>query len=160
MRRVRLLVCGDPMRGDDALADAVLEALPEHAAELVDARHVGQLMPDDLIGAPGPVIVLDAVDGPPPGEVVDLPLDALVEADSRGIRPGSSHALPLTLTLAIVERLAGSLPEGRLIGVAGASYDIGEPLSPRVREAVPRCAARLHHWIRVLAHESRTSRCA
>lgn len=158
MRRVTLLVCGDPMRGDDAVAAMIVDALPASTLALVEVRHVGQLMPDDLLGANGPLILVDAVEGPAPGEVVDVPLASLVDAHGAGISPASSHALPLPITMAIAQRLAGALPSGRFIGVAGAGYGIGAPLSPRVADAVPGCAARLNHWIRVLAHEGHGSR--
>jgi hydrogenase maturation protease len=160
MRRVTLLLCGEPMRGDDAVAAAVIAALPAGTLGMVDVRHVGQLMPDDLMSTDGPVILVDAVEGLTPGEVVDLPLASLAAAHAAGISPGSSHALPLPITLGIVERLRGGLPEGRFVGVAGAAYGIGAPLSGAVREAVPACAARLSHWIRVLAHGSRSPVCA
>ncbi len=157
MRNVVLLACGEPMRGDDALALAVLDALPPATRGMVEVRNVGQLMPDDLHGLNGAVIILDAVDGPPPGTVVDLPLSALADAHDHGVTPASSHALPLPVTLGIVGQLPGGLPEGRFIGVAGSAYTLGAPLSAIVRDAVPACAARVNHWVRALVHESRPS---
>jgi hydrogenase maturation protease len=155
MRTVVLLACGEPMRGDDALALAVLDALPATTRSLAEIRPIGQLMPDDLHGIDGAVIVLDAVDGPPPGTLVDLPLSALTEAYERGLTPASSHALPLPVTLGIVGRLAGGLPDGRFLGVAASDYTLGAPLSAAVRDAVPACAARVNHWVRALVHETR-----
>lgn len=157
MRHVVLLACGEPMRGDDALALAVLDALPATTRAMVEIRPVGQLMPDDLHGIDGAVIVLDAVEGPPAGTVIDLPLSALSEAYDRGISPASSHALPLPVTLGIVERLPGGMPDGRFLGVAAADYTLGAPLSPSVQEAVPDCAARVNHWVRALVHEAKPS---
>jgi hydrogenase maturation protease len=157
MRKVVLLACGEPMRGDDALAVAVLDALPATTRAMVEVRPVGQLMPDDLHDVDGAVIVLDAVDGPAPGTVVDLPLSALTDAYDRGVTPASSHALPLPVTLGIVGRLPGGLPEGRFVGVAAADYTLGAPLSTAVRDAVPACAARVNHWVRALVHETRVS---
>jgi hydrogenase maturation protease len=160
MRPVILLVCGEPMRGDDALAAAVVAALPASTLALAEVRHVGQLMPDDLLGHGKPIILLDAVEGPAPGVVIDLPLASLESGDGPGFSPSSSHALPMPICLAIARHLAGRLPEGRFVGIAAAAYGIGDPLSPAVRDAVPRCAARLNHWIRVLAHGSRVQACA
>jgi hydrogenase maturation protease len=157
MRHVVLLACAEPMRGDDALALAVLDALPATTRAMVEIRPVGQLMPDDLHGIDGAVIVLDAVEGPPAGTVIDLPLSALSEAYDRGISPASSHALPLPVTLGIVERLPGGMPDGRFLGVAAADYTLGAPLSPSVQEAVPDCAARVNHWVRALVHEAKPS---
>ncbi len=160
MRVVTVLVCGEPMRGDDGVASEVLQHLPATTHSLLRVEHVGLLTPDHLLAADGPVILLDAVDGPPAGEVVDMPLSRLMAASDAGISPASSHGLPLRASIQIVERLAGAMPEGRFIGVAGADYQLGAPLSTAVRDAVPRCAERLNHWARVLAHGTRSSTCA
>jgi hydrogenase maturation protease len=161
VRQVTLLVCGEPMRGDDGVASAVLSALPAATRSLARVVHVGQLMPDDLLtSGGGPVILLDAVAGPEPGEIIDLPLAALRDTGTTGISPASSHALPMPITVEVARLLGGGLPEGRFIGVAGASYGLGTDLSPAVQAAVPDCAQRLNHWIRVLAHETRARVCA
>ena len=155
MSRVVLLVCGEPMRGDDGVAHAVLDALSPEVRGLADVREVGQLMPDDLCDlGDAPVVLLDAVDGIAAGKLVDLPLTGLSDACARGLSPASSHALPIPLTLGVVERLAGSLPKGRFLGVGAASYAIGASLSPPVQEAVTACCAQLGEWIRVLGDES------
>jgi hydrogenase maturation protease len=151
MRRVTVLVCGEPMRGDDAVARALVEELPATTGHLAEVRHVGALMPDDLVEIDGPVIVLDAAFGPPLGEIVDLPL-AAVGSLARPIEIGSSHAIPLPAVVALAQAMTGGRLEGRFIGVAGGSWEIGAPISPAVREAVPVAAAHLDHWIRVLAH--------
>lgn len=160
MRQVTLLVCGEPMRGDDAVADRIVAMLQATTRSLTDIWHVGALMPDDLIGAGAPVILVDAVHGLPAGSVIDLPIDALGELVEAGIAPGSTHALPLPMVLGIVQQLSGGLPEGRFIGVAGAEYGLGAPLSEPVAGAVGPAAARLGHWIRVLAHARRLPACA
>jgi hydrogenase maturation protease len=161
MPPVTLLVCGEPMRGDDALALAVLDALTPSARAMADVRHVGQLMPDDLHPHASPVIVLDAVDGPAPGTLVDLPLDGLAAASAGGdFNPASSHALPLPITLGIVERLSGGLPDGRFLGIGGADYTLGAGLSPAVRDAIAPCAVRLSEWLTVLAKQEGAAACA
>jgi hydrogenase maturation protease len=160
MRPVTVLVCGEPMRGDDGVASAVLQHLPSTTEALIRIEPVGLLTPDHLLAAEGPVILLDAVNGPPAGEIVDMPFGALKAASDAGINPASSHGLPLPASIEIVERLAGAPLEGRFIGVAGAEYRLGAPLSPTVRDAVPRCAERLTYWAHVLAHQTRTPTCA
>jgi hydrogenase maturation protease len=162
MGRVVLLVCGEPMRGDDGVGQAVLDALPPATRSLTDVREVGQLMPDDFHDlGDASIVLLDAVDGIAPGELVDLPLSSLGDACARGLSPASSHALPIPLTLGVVERLAGRLPEGRFLGVGAASYAIGAPLSPPVQEAVAACSAHLGEWIRVLGGQpARAEPCA
>lgn len=160
MRRVTILVCGEPLRGDDGVAAAVLAHLRPTTLALVRLEQVGQLTPDHLLAARGPVIVLDAVDGPPAGEVIDLPLRSLSSADAAGVRPASSHGVPIPVAVRIADRLRGGLPEGRFIGVAGAQYRLGTPISEVVLDAVPHCAERVDHWARVLAHGTRDPICA
>lgn len=150
MRTVTVLVCGNPMRGDDGLALRVVESLPDTTRHLADVRHVVGLAPDDLLGE-GPIVIVDAVAGPMPGEIVDLPLDALRRLDWQAA-PRSSHALPLTTALAVAERLRGAPVSGRFLGIAGAQFTLGQTLSSAAEASVPHCAARLGHWIRVLAH--------
>jgi hydrogenase maturation protease len=160
MQRITIFVCGDPLRGDDAVADALVRALPGTTRGLSEAIAVGGLMPDDLLDHPGPVIVVDAVRGLPPGTVVDLPLSAVRGLVEAGVTPGSSHALPLPTVLGVVEAICGSALAGRFIGVAGEDFGIGAALSGSVRAAVEPGAARLGHWIRALAHGGRAAACA
>ena len=160
MAPVVLLVCGEPMRGDDSVGVAVAQALPASVRALADVRHVGQLMPDDLHGVPGPVIVVDAVEGVEPGEMVDLPFEGVIEAAASGLTPASSHALPIPLTLGVVERLGGGLPEGRFLGIGAESYEVGAPMSAPVAAAVGPCSARLAEWIQVLAASAGADSCA
>lgn len=161
MRRVTVLVCGEPLRGDDAVADALVRALPPSTLRLGEICHVGGLMPDDLLAAgSSPVIVVDAVRGLPAGTVVDLPLDGVGDLTAMGVSSASSHALPMPTVLGLVHQLAGRLPEGRFIGIAGDDFGLGDPLSAEVREAVEPGAARLGHWVRALAHDGRPGPCA
>lgn len=160
MPNIRLLVCGEPMRGDDALGLAVLAAIPASARAKADVRYIGQLMPDALDGNASPVIVLDAVDGLQAGTIVDLPLDRLAAASASGdFSPATSHALPIPITLGIVERLCGRLPDGRFVGIGGADYALGAGLSPPVRAAIRPCAQRVAEWVTILARDPETLPC-
>jgi len=160
MRTVTILVCGDPMRGDDGIAAEILRHLPPTTLHLAEVRHVGGLMPDDLLRKRAPIIVLDAVAGPAPGEVIDLPLSRLRAGAGASPAPHSSHGLPMPAVLAIAERIGGELPEGRFIGISGNEFGIGTAISNAAMAAVPKAAARLGHWIRVLAHGQRVPACA
>jgi hydrogenase maturation protease len=160
MRTVTILVCGDPMRGDDGIAAEILRRLPATTLHLADVRHVGGLMPDDLLSAPEPIIVVDAVAGAAPGEVIDLPLGRLRAGRGDALAPHSTHGLPMPAVLAIAERIRGELPEGRFIGIAGDEFGIGTAISDATLAAVPQAAARLGHWVRVLAHGQRVPICA
>jgi hydrogenase maturation protease len=152
MRRVTVFVCGEPMRGDDAVGVAIADTLPATTARLAEIRVLGAVMPDDLVAADGPVIVVDAVVGPPPGELVDLPL-ATLAARPGPIGTASSHAIPLPAVIGLAQALTDGRLEGRFLGVAGGGWSHGAPLSPAVRAAVPVAVRHLAHWIRVLAHD-------
>ena len=115
-----------------------------HDPPPVTIHDVTAPMPDDLLDATGPVIIVDAVRGPTPGEVVDLPLTALLEPD-QATAAASTHALPLPSVLRLVTEMRGALPEGRFIGIAGARFALGAPLSASVRMAIPAATARLGH---------------
>lgn len=154
MQPVTVLVCGEPMRGDDAVAMSIVDALPPSTRALAEVLYVGAPMPEHLVAVSAPVILVDAVEGPEPGTVIDLPLDELAEAARSDTFTGSSHALPMATVLGIVESIGGSLPPGRFIGVAGRAFELGAHLSPPAREGVEPAAARLAHWIRVLAHSA------
>jgi hydrogenase maturation protease len=154
LRRVTVLVCGEPMRGDDGLAERIVAALPAATRHMIDARTVGGLMPDDL-AVDGPVILVDAIHGVPPGAVVDLPLGDLAALFESGAAPGSSHVLPMPAVLALAQRLGGGLPDGRFIGIGAARFTLGAPISAAVRRAIPPAAARLNHWIRAFVHPRR-----
>jgi hydrogenase maturation protease len=150
MTRPVVLVCGEPMRGDDSIGPAVADALPGPVRALADLRRVGQLMPDDLNDLDAPVIVVDAVEGVEPGALVDMSFAQVIAAAEAGLVPASSHALPIPLTLGVVERLRGQLPKGRFLGIGAASYEIGAPLSEAAAAAIGPCTARLADWIREL----------
>jgi len=150
-RRVTILVCGEPMRGDDALALEAVRDLDATARNAAEVREVGQLSPDELLDAPEPVIVVDAVSGPEPGALVDISLAELAAAGGPAPRASSSHALPLATAVGLSVRLRGAPPEGRFLGIAGADYGLDAPLSATVRAALPGLTARIVYWIVELA---------
>ncbi len=158
-RRVTVLLCGEAARGDDGVAFTAGARLADAPAPLADLRSVGQLDPDDLVHAPGPIVVVDAVRGPAPGTIVDLPLANLGTAPwttptgGRSMAAASSHALPLETVVAIAARLRASPLEGRFVGLAGADFELGAPLSDVVTSALPRLVDRLADWIEVLSED-------
>jgi hydrogenase maturation protease len=157
---VTVLVCGEPLRGDDAIGPRVADALSERVRRRAEVRQVGGLMPDDLLRSAGPVIVVDAVRGLPAGTVVDLPLGDVTELEASGAGPASSHTLPLASVVAIAEHLEGGRLRGRFIGIGGASFELGAPMSPSVEAAVRPAAAKIATWVRALARREVPSPCA
>lgn len=161
MRPVTVLVCGEPMRGDDGVALAVADGLASTSETPVEIRRVGSLMPDDLVDLDGAVVVLDAVAGPEPGTVVDMPLAAAAADGASAPAARSSHALPLGATLAIAARLRdGRLPPGRFLGVAIGRADLGNEMTREVAASVPRAARRVAAWIRRLGRREDDATCA
>ena len=155
--RITVLVCGEAMRGDDALALQAVANLPADVSALVAVREIGQLSPDELLDAPSPVIVVDAVSGPPPGELVDMALGDVARMGDRGPHAASTHALPLATAIGLSIRLRGSAPEGRFLGMAGAEFGIDEPLSAVVADALPRLTDAIARWIRDLSRPLATT---
>lgn len=152
-RRVRLLVCGERLRGDDGAAPLAAEALPADVLALAEVVEIGMLDVDALLGIPADaaLVVADAAVGVPAGALVTLPLDAVAQAAGRGPAPASSHALPPDQVLALAAMLRGSLPRGTFVGIGGASFGFGEALSPAVAGGLGAFTAALAAEIRRLA---------
>ncbi len=142
---IRLIVLGDRSRGDDSVAFAAvagaLAVLPEATRRRIDVRETGQLDPADLVELPpdGAAIVVDAVIGIPPGEVLVVPLGEVASPTGRAV-PRSSHVLPVDQLVALAGVLRGSPPPGVLVGVGAERFGWGEPLSAAVAAAVPALA--------------------
>jgi hydrogenase maturation protease len=138
---VRILICGSADRGDDGAAiSAVAHLLPgldPSVSRQLEVRRCLQLDPTDLIDVREgeACLVLDTVVGVAPGEIVELPLDALVGQSA--IAPRSSHALPIQQVLGIAEAVRGSLPVGRFVGIGGKWFGFGPTRSRAVRDAMP-----------------------
>ncbi len=139
--RLRLVVCGEPSRGDDGLGPAAVEAvlarLPPSLGARVEVRRRRGLDPVDLLDLPdeAAALVVDCVVGPRPGSLVRLPLEEL--ARSGRPAPASTHSLPIADVLHLARVVAGRSPRGVFLGLAGASFELGAPLSPAVAGALP-----------------------
>jgi hydrogenase maturation protease len=149
--RVRLLVCGEILRGDDGAAIRAVEMLPADARALAEVVAVGQLSVESLMDVPDgvAVVVADAAVGVAAGEVATLPLDA-VAAGGAGATPASSHSLPPDQVLALAAELRGSPPRGSFVGIGGVEFGFGERLSPRVASNLPAFTQALADEIRRL----------
>ena len=131
-----VLVLGDAMRGDDGAALLAARQLEVAAIPDCRIRRVGQLGPDDLVAAlaEGPCLVLDAVRGIAPGEVVELPLARV--ADAAGPQPASSHALPPGVIVRLAAVLGAPLEAGTFLGIGGERFELGDGISPAVRRGL------------------------
>jgi hydrogenase maturation protease len=147
--RVPIFVCGEPARGDDAAGFAAVDLLVPDLRERVEVVPVGQLDILFLMDLPAgaPCVVVDAVAGLTPGEVWVRPLAALVDrsralhASGRAPEVRSSHELPLEQVLDLAATLRDAPPAGVFVGIGGACFDVGAPLSDSVAAALPELVA-------------------
>lgn len=144
-RRATLFIIGHPSRGDDGAAEAVLERIARAVLETVDVVRAHDLDVETLMGA-GPVVVVDAIRGPEPGKVVVWSLAEVAELPDAPT--ASTHGLPLPAVLKLAAALGGHPLEGRFVGIAGARFTIGSPLSAPVRAALPRAARAIEAALR------------
>jgi hydrogenase maturation protease len=133
---VTVFACGEPLRGDDGIAHAAVDGLPERMRHGAAIQHVTALGPEDLaaLEPDATAIVVDAVVGIPVGEVVRYDLDRLPVHPA--MRPTSSHQLPLDMVIGLA-KLMGWEPHGAFIGVGAARFDHGNVLSPELSRIVP-----------------------
>ena len=138
MTPVKILACGAVDRGDDGAALVAAALLGSGLPRDVQLRVVGQLDVNDLLDVPADaaVVIVDTATGIAPGRIVSVPLDQ-VAVDQAGLRPRSSHALPLSDVLGLAELIRGRPIDGRLVAIGGGDFTLGGPLSERVRVAIP-----------------------
>jgi len=147
--RVPVLVCGEPLRGDDAAGPAAVELLAADVRARAAVTAVGQLDLLVLLDLPAdtPCVVVDAVAGLPAGEIWVQPLAAVVDrgrdraGSGRVPEPRSSHELPIDQVLALAATLRERPPAGTFVGIGGERWDLGASLSPAVVAALPAFAA-------------------
>jgi hydrogenase maturation protease len=151
-KTVRVLACGERLRGDDAVGPLAAELLPAQVRSLADVLEIGQMTVESLIDVPEEValIVVDAAVGVAVGQVVLLPL-ADVARRRLGAAPASSHSLPPDQVVALAEEMRRSSLRGTFVGIGGAEFGFGEGLSPAVEAALPDLVAALSGEIRRLA---------
>jgi hydrogenase maturation protease len=158
---VRLIVCGDPLRGDDAVAglaaERALEALDPALVGAIEVVRRGGLEVEDLTDLPpeAACVVVDAAVGIAPGRVVVLSLGRLAErrpgARSAGPQPRSTHAIPVETALSLAAVLRGAAPRGVFVGIGGSRFDLGAALSEPVRAALPALVGALARELERLA---------
>jgi hydrogenase maturation protease len=145
--RPTLFVIGHPDRGDDAAAEAALAQVSAEVLTAVDVIRAMDLDVEALIGR-GPIVVADAIRGPEPGTVVVWTLREVAELPTAPT--ASTHGLPLPAVLTLAAALGRRPLEGRFVGIAGARFGMGKPLSAPVRAAVPRAARAIEAALREL----------
>ncbi len=133
---VLVLAVGNPLRSDDGVGVRVLERLAAAGlpagVEVTDGATAGLdlalLLADRRL-----VVLVDAVVGEwPPGTVVRLDGSAL----AAGGIGGSSHEAGIADAVDVVRRLGRGPARVVLVGVAAASLEPGDRLTPAVAAAV------------------------
>lgn len=145
--RVLVIGYGNPLRCDDGVGPAVaarVAADPRMHGAAVLAEH--QLAPElaaDMAQADR-VILIDAADGVPAGEVgvrvlgqgpMEEPASTPGDVDAGG-PPLTHHVSPASLA-GLARELYGASPALVVVSVGAASFEMGEGLTPSVDAAVP-----------------------
>lgn len=142
MSTVVVIGVGNAGRGDDGVGPAVIDALRAQGgvpgARCAHAPADLTALPDLWDGALAAVLVDATLGAGEAGTVTCLrPGDPALDAPGRFV---SSHALDLAAALRLAHAL-GRLPaEVVVLGVEGARFDDGAPLSPPAAEGVRRAA--------------------
>lgn len=150
---VRVVVCGDADGGDAGVAlAAAATLLPTLSADLgsrLEIRRRTALRVDDLadLRLDERCLIIDAVCGVPPGEVIVVPFDGSVAWPDAV--PRSAHELPIELVLSLAAIIRGQPVEGVFVGLGGHRWGYGTPLSRSARAAMPAYRAAI---ARELAH--------
>ncbi|MEX1172381.1 MAG: hydrogenase maturation protease [Chloroflexota bacterium] len=138
---VRLVICGNADRGDDgaalAAAATLLPTLSRDLGARLEIRRRPELHVEDLVDLRPDerCLIVDAVSGVAPGEIVVTPLAALFE--DPGFTPRSSHELPLDRVLALAAIIREQPIDGSFVGIGGHRFGYGTPLSRHARAALP-----------------------
>ena len=134
---------GNPLRGDDALGWAAIEAL-EASGLPPDTRTlcVQQLTVDlaEAVAAARQVFFVDARAAEPAGALYVAP----IEADTC-METYLAHFFDPRALLAAVQALYGHHPGAMLFSINATSFDYGAPISPRVQHALPELLREVRH---------------
>ncbi len=136
--RVVVFACGDPLRGDDSVAPLACKSLPPETLARADVKLVGALEAEYLRDlAPGVrAVIVDAVIGPPPGEIVEMTLAEMSGRASKVVTT-STHQLPLDQVVALAQLLRDQPVVGCFVGVGIEAVAIGEEPTASVEESIP-----------------------
>ena len=130
---VRIVICGNADGGDDGVAlsaaATVLPSLPSQVGSCLEVRRRQQLRVDDLIDLRRDerCLIIDAVSGITPGDVVIMSLEEL--ATTHLFVPRSSHELPIELVLGLTAIIREQSIDGTFVGLGGHRWGYGTPIS-------------------------------
>ena len=128
---------GNPLRGDDALGIELIKLLRNRVSRNVLLIEGGPV-PENFIGkikifAPSHVLLIDAACfGGNPGDA------SLISPEQITGVIISTHAIPLHLTAELIREVTGA--KIMLLGVQPKNVDLGEKISPEVKDSIKRIA--------------------
>lgn len=143
---------GNELRGDDGVGAAVVHALRSRGGPSVASAVLSE--PVDLLelwdDRTRTAVIVDATRGSgPPGAVTVTDLGA--EAATGGADWANTHVVGLGGVVRLARALGRCPEQVVLVGVEGADFGVGAPLSPAVIEVVPQVADRVLEMVRLCA---------
>jgi hydrogenase maturation protease len=159
MKKIKILGIGQSMRGDDEVGlEIVRRWLDSHIADFpgsIEAEILespGLTLLGEIAGLDAAILVDAVQSGAPPGTLHQLSEDDLLNF---GEGTGSAHGWGAAETLSLGRQLAPEdLPEKIiLIGVEAVQFELGEGLSPAVREAIPKAVDMINRVLGKLTEE-------
>ncbi len=120
------------------MAPRACRSLSPQTLARVEVRLVGALEPEYLRDLPAGarVIVVDAVVGPPAGQLVEMDL-AEMSGRAERVVTTSTHQLPLDQVVAIAQLLRDEPVVGRFVGMGVEAVAIGEEPTASVEASIP-----------------------
>lgn len=137
---------GNPLREDDGIGPAVVEALRPHLTGIREIiLQISHQLTPELVDCMAEVDTVLLIDAAAEGEIGAIRFE---QARPCAPQPGATHhhCAPETL-LALCERLYGRVPRLYIASIVGADFGFREGLSPVAREAIPILARRILTWI-------------
>ena len=146
---------GNSWRGDDAVgleaATALRERLPQSVRVLATEAEQSRLL-DEWEGC-DTVFIVDAVhSGAEPGSIHRVDLNA--EVVPHAVLQGSTHHFSLGDTIELARALKRLPVNAYFLGIEGAAYAPGEPLSAAVAAAIPALVDEIAERVEELLKES------
>lgn len=122
---------GNPLRGDDGLGWAVVDALQDRTGVTAVSTH--QLLPElaDRIAQAEKVVFVDATVEGEPGDI------RVTAVFPQTIGTASTHQMSPGVLLSYVAELYGRCPPAHLITITGQDFGYTETLSPLLASKLP-----------------------